>query len=72
MQLRKCLNHIIILWYETLLSGQRLIPAMMVVGIPPVGEGEEMVGEIVVCGVDERIAVMVNVGMIVVLLDDAG
>ena len=36
--------------HTVVLSGQRLIPAMMVVGTPPVGEGEEMVGEVVVCG----------------------
>ena len=42
-------------WSLTLLSRQRLLPAMMVVGTP-LYEGDEMVGEAVVCrGVGERI-----------------
>ena len=46
-------------WSLTLLSGQRLIPAVMVVGTP-LYEGDKMVGEAVVCrGVGERILITV-------------
>ena len=55
---------------STLGSELRLIPAMMVVGTP-LDDGEEMVGEVVVCGgVDEGISVTVDVGMTAVLLDN--
>ena len=56
--------------HTVVFSGQRLIPAMMVVGTPPVGEGE--VGEAVVGGgVGEGIPESVAVD-VAVLLDGEG